>query len=83
MEGISGDHLIQPLRSEQGQLEQITLDCAQLGFEHLQGWKFNILSGQELDYPQNKKRLFLGLNRIAWFSLCAHCSEKHLCLLDF
>lgn len=39
LEGTSGGHLVQPLSSRQGQLDQVAQDHSSLGFEHLQGWR--------------------------------------------
>lgn len=36
LEGFSGAHLLQPLCSKQGQLEQFAQNCIELGLEYLQ-----------------------------------------------
>lgn len=45
-EGTSGDHLIHPLNSQQGQIEQVVQGCVHPGFEYFQGWKDHNLPGQ-------------------------------------
>lgn len=42
--GTSGDSLVQPRRSKQGQLEQVARDIVQLGLEHLRVWRLHNLS---------------------------------------
>lgn len=37
--------LVQPAYSEQGQLDQITKNCAQSGFDHILEWRPQNLSG--------------------------------------
>lgn len=85
LEGTSGDCLVQPAWSKQGQLEQVTQVCVQSGFEyiHLQGWSLHHLSGQPLpvfDHSQNKKVVFLCFDGITPISLCALCLR---CFLEY
>jgi len=45
---------------KQGHLEQVVQDCVQSSFEHLQGWRFHILSGQPVpafDHSHSEKVL--------------------------
>lgn len=65
--------------SKQGDLEQVTRDCAQSGFECLQGRRLQNLSGQPvpvLDDSHNKKCFFLCLseNSYIWFTPFASSS---------
>ena len=46
--GTSGDRLVQPTCSQQGQLEQVVQDCVQLGFERLHRWRHHNLSEQRV-----------------------------------
>lgn len=60
LEGTPGGHLVQPFWSKQGQQEQVSQVCVQLGFEYmyLQGQRLHHLSGQPLlvfDHPDTKK----------------------------
>lgn len=85
LDGTSGDCLVQPAWSKQGQLEQVTRVCVQSGFEyiHLKGWSLHHLSGQPLsvfDHSQNKKVVFLCFDGITCISSCALCLR---CFLEY
>lgn len=45
LELISGDHLVQHSRSKRGQLQQVVQGHVQSGFDCLQPWRLNSLSG--------------------------------------
>jgi len=46
LERNCGDHQVQPLCSDRVQREQVAQDAVQSGFEYLQGWRLQSLSGQ-------------------------------------
>lgn len=58
--GTSGDHLLRPPCSKQDQLQQITLNGVQWGFEYQQGWRLHNLTAQPVsvfDHSHSKKNL--------------------------
>jgi len=53
LEGTSGDCLLQPHHSKQGQPEQVSQDLAQSGTEYLYGWRLHSLSMQPVPVIHN------------------------------
>lgn len=62
LEGISGHHLVEPLCSEQGQIERVDEDYVRLGFGDAQRWTHPNPSQKHVPlfhHPHSKKEVFL------------------------